>query len=88
MHMRFENDYDYQAERAAAFATGIGLARLYLKDNRPDEALAALDKACDKVDKISRDYYTYLGFPAHLIDAFLGCLREATDDFAREQING
>lgn len=66
---------EYQTERAAILSTGVGIARLRLKDAADTDAIAAreaLDEAADETHKLLRRHLLEAGHPEEKVDAFLG----------------
>lgn len=68
-------ELDFARERAALFSSGVGLARLALNGGKPDEALRHLDHYCDRVDDLSRRFYSEQGYDGESINRFLGAKR-------------
>lgn len=65
------DELEYQQERAALFALGIGIARLNLNPKfevNPEKALDALDHYCERVRLLSREYYGSLGYTEAQLD--------------------
>ena len=46
----------YLEEHHQITESGIGLAKLFLKEGRPKKAMAALKKCCDSLDEITIKY--------------------------------
>jgi hypothetical protein len=62
----------YQQERAALYASGIGLARMALKNGDIDAAYDALTHYCDRVKDLTREWMRSNGHDDAAIAWFVG----------------
>lgn len=66
--------WDYSEERAAILSTGVGIARLALKDDPPnvEKAIAALDEASRRTTYLMIEHLLKLGFKEDQIYSLTG----------------
>jgi hypothetical protein len=66
------DELEYAQEKAGLFSTGVGLARMALKNGKIAEAQDDLDHCNDRIHELTRQTLIKQGYGEESIDQFLG----------------